>query len=92
MCCAHLHSLAVVDVDLADLADDEVPRLGLHVVDLVLVPVVEVHLDLVDLVVPGPGVGGLQVLVLPLVRRLVLPGVHLVVLARVDLVVLPCDN
>merc|ERR1712222_307960 len=44
-----LYCLPVVDINLADLSDDEVSRLGLNIVYLVLVSVVKVHLDLIDL-------------------------------------------
>ena len=83
---SHLYCLSVVDINLADLSYDEVSRLGLNIVYLVLVSVVKVHFDLIDLVVPG--VGALKVLVSSLVALVIPPRLHLVILAGVDFMVL----
>ena len=83
---SYLDRLTVVNIDLPDLADDEVSRLGLYIVYLVLVSVVKVHFDLINLVVPG--VGALKVLVSSLVALVIPPRLHLVILAGVHFMVL----
>lgn len=87
---SYLDRLSVVDVNLPDLSDDEVSRLGLNIVYLVLVSVVKVHFDLVDLVVAG--VGALKILVFSLVPFVIPPRVLLVILSGIDFMVLTCNE
>ena len=87
---SYLDRLAVVDINLPDLSDDEVSRLGLNIVYLVLVSVVKVHFDLVDLVVAG--VGALKILVFSLVAFVIPPRVPLVILSGIDFMVLTCNE
>ena len=87
---SYLDRLSVVDVNLPDLSNNEVSRLGLNIVYLVLVSVVKVHFDLVDLVVAG--VGALKILVFSLVPFVIPPRVLLVILSRIDFMVLTCNK
>merc|ERR1719480_642531 len=85
-----LYCLSVVDINLADLSDDEVSRLGLNIVYFVLVSVVKVHFNLIDLVVSR--IRALKILIFSLVPFVIFPRLLLVILPRVDLVVLARIN
>ena len=87
---SHLYCLSVVDINLADLSDDEVSRLGLNIVYLVLVSVVKVHFDLIDLVVSR--IRALKILIFSLVPFVIFPRLLLVILSRIDFMVLTCNK
>ena len=87
---SNLYCLSVVDINLADLSDDEVSRLGLNIVYLVLVSVVKVHFDLIDLVVSG--IGALKILIFSLVPFVIPPRLLLAILSRIDFMVLTCNK
>merc|ERR1719367_1795149 len=81
-----LYCLSVVDINLADLSYDEVSRLGLNIVYLVLISVVKVHFDLIDLVVSR--IRALKILIFSLVPFVIFPRLLLVILSRIDFMVL----
>merc|ERR1719367_2532634 len=82
-----LYCLSVVDINLADLSDDEVSRLGLNIVYLVLVSVVKVHFDLIDLIVSR--IRALKILIFSFVPFVIFPRLLLIILSRIDFMVLP---
>merc|ERR1719480_510033 len=81
-----LYCLSVVDINLADLSDDEVSRLGLNIVYLVLISVVKVHFDLIDLIVSR--IRALKILIFSLVPFVIFPRLLLVILSRINFMVL----
>ena len=79
----YLHSLTIVDINLANLTDDKIACFGLNIVDLMFISIIKIYFDLIDLI--APRVSALKILIFD---TLVLSFIANV-LTRIHFMVLP---